>query len=359
METLDLDVQHTSDGKLKLQGHVIRTFNQGEGEPDVLAIVDVIKAIKGCTYNTAKVTLQRLINNNPELGTRVYPKPSGRREPCKCATASDLVYIISHLSNCPIAQKIREAGASLFSRVSGGDQRLHAVVDAARAEQERLAVDDPENIARAFGQQTEAEGGSEPPPPVAGVPAWAVEWRGERTGQKESGKSLKETIFERCSDKVRTIQEVENYMNQGVLCFEGATHAFKTQNGVPKDQPMADWMNTSQVNLRRLMQDKFHKTVKEHDGELTPNRVKSMARQERDFMQMVSKYYGQNEFDAEHYEGRVKKLEKRCLSLEKAQERTNKRLKTLERRKEASVTERNNESRNTIVALFANMRQGS
>jgi hypothetical protein len=76
------------------------------------------------------------------------------------ATIKDIVAIVSKLK-CDVGRRLAEYSAQLTSGLFGGDLRIANAALAAREEQERLAIEDPTNPARLFGEAVEADGGAD------------------------------------------------------------------------------------------------------------------------------------------------------------------------------------------------------
>lgn len=72
--------------------------------------------------------------------------------------ARGVVKLVNRL-NGPIAAGFRDKCADVFVRYLGGDDTLIAEIQGNRAEQERLAVEQPDHPARVFGEEVEAQQG--------------------------------------------------------------------------------------------------------------------------------------------------------------------------------------------------------
>lgn len=182
-----LDITTNENGDIFMYGTQVRVL---KGSPDMVAVVDSIGALRKTNYENAKKQLNRLLKDHPELRDKVVSIDFRGKGGVKsqAATINNLVYIIGKLKG-PVAALFAQKGADAWTRILGGDQTLHAEVDACREEQERLAVEDPSNPMRLFGKYIEDK--------TIGnltVAQYAPIWKKKRDIQKTVTKQLNEAI---------------------------------------------------------------------------------------------------------------------------------------------------------------------
>lgn len=156
-----------------------------------------------------------------------------------CASIGDLVYILSQLPG-EVGQKLANLGAATTTGLIGGDMRLVHATLAARAEQERMAAEDPTNPLRLFGEKAEAEGGA------------SIEWR--MTRQEPTNRNLA-AVENEVGARGMYHMRVQHEMNQGSMGFQEPTTAdFKRANDIPLSNPLMDYMTEEQVTARKLLE---------------------------------------------------------------------------------------------------------
>ena len=261
-------------------------------------------------------------------------------------TAEHLVLIASKIGG-PIAEAVAARGAELFTRVAGGDQRLHAEIDQNREMQRALAANDPGNAARTFGEYVEATGGGE-----MSLPEWAKDWREKRSEQKESGKRMIQVAY-KATDKPVFGQcaELNNYANQSCMGFEGTTKKFKKDHNIKDYIPLASWMNKDQLHFRDLMSRKLTKAIESMENP-TASQISAKAKEIRDKFKDMCDYSDCLGFDREHYEKKVMRLENNVKRVANANKKLTERVAALEARREHAES---SVKQNTIVSFLTNI----
>ena len=213
--------------------------------------------------------------------------------------------------------------------------------------QHKLAVNDPNNIARKLGEYVEATGGGE-----MSLPEWAKEWREKRSEQKESGKRMIQAAYEATEKPVfGQCAELNNYANQSCIGFEGTTKRFKKENNIKDYIPLASWMNKDQLHFRNLMQRKLTKAIESMDNP-TAATISAKAREIRDKYKDMCDYSDCLGFDREHYEKKVAHLENKIKRVVNTNKKLTDRVSALEARKESRESADLNVKQSTIISLF-------
>lgn len=168
------------------------------------------------------------------------------------------------------------------------------------------------------------------------VPLWANIWREQRNIQKTSGKNLRDAQRDIVSKMdVRLYAAIENMHNQAVLGFQGTTKQWKKENGIPDRVAVADCMDREQLDLRRLMSVRLIQLFSEIDDP-TPQNLKSCASKLKDFVAKTSEGFNLNAYHpvVDDETGQKTYIAKKVHKLELAHKRSQKRIKTLERKQE-------------------------
>ena len=159
------------------------------------------------------------------------------------ATIENIVYILSRMSG-EVGHKLADLGAACSTGLIGGDLRLAEATIAARAEQERLAVEDPKNPLRLFGEKAEAEGGA------SESLKDRLDWRPVRSDEKATNKALMDQQVAIGAGGA-FIPRIQNLINKGTLGFQQATTTeFKLDNQIEPSQPLGDHMSGVQLGAR-------------------------------------------------------------------------------------------------------------
>lgn len=164
------------------------------------------------------------------------------------------------------------------------------------------------------------------------LPQWVPEWRDARTNQMDRGKTLRDALKEMNLSDPAIYAIIENMHNQGVLGFGGTTKQWRRENGIPENKPLAEVMDKTQLDLRRMMSIKLMELYSQVDQ---PSRAE-IIRVTKGVQQKIadmSEYMGLNEYRPKvDEEGNDVYIGKRVRQLEALQRRSAKRLKTLERK---------------------------
>ena len=196
------------------------------------------------------------------------------------------------------------------------------------------------------------------------VPRWVPEWRDARTDQKDRGKTLRDVLKDLNIPDVNVYAMIENMHNQGVLGFSGTTTKWRRDNGVPDGKPLAECMDKTQLDLRRMMSLKLIELYSKVEEPSVAD-IKKVAEGVKAKIGAMSEYMNCNEYRPHLNEetGEETYIGKRVREIEKAQRRSIKRLKTLERRQallelvplpiaDAGVDQANDNRQLTIGAFF-------
>ncbi len=154
--------------ELTLEGLQAKARKTNESSPRV-AVYDVIAMVKRCDNNYAGQIYMRLMKAGKvpeceEVEQELVPAScmnqdssiwGGNRKPVRVASASEMVQILMQLPGETI---FKQNCADVIVRYLGGDTSLVADVIANRAEQERLADEDPDHPVRMMGEEVEARG---------------------------------------------------------------------------------------------------------------------------------------------------------------------------------------------------------
>ena len=165
------------------------------------------------------------------------------------------------------------------------------------------------------------------------VPKWVPEWRDARNDQKNRGKTLRDVLKELNIPDVNVYACIENMQNQGIYGFSGTTTKWRRDNGIPEGKPLAECMDKTQLDLRRMMSIKLIELYSEVE-EPTIAEIKRVAEGVKAKISSMSEYMSCNEYRPQLNEetGEETYIGKRVREIEKAQRRSIKRLQTLERR---------------------------
>ena len=122
-----------------------------------VSVVDVIRASKECSPDTARNIYARLLTAGAIAPIAVAPGPGnggrgGAHKPIPFASAEEVVKLLHAL---PGDTEFKRNAANVLVRYLGGDETLAAEVAENRAAQERLAVEAPDHPARLFGEAVE------------------------------------------------------------------------------------------------------------------------------------------------------------------------------------------------------------
>ncbi len=318
------------NGDIFMRGKKIRVK---KGMPDSIAVVDTIAALYDLNAKAAQKKWNRLLGDHPEVGDKTvsvrFSSRSGTSTPA--AGINNLVYIISKLKG-PVAEFFAKKGADSWTRILGGDQSLHAEVDACLAEQNRLAVEDPSNPMRAFGFYVEN----------MTTESAVLLWKEKRGKQKQETKHLADEIRNKGHGKPQVYATVNNYKNQAIFGFNGTTAAFKKENAIRSSEPMAELMTPMQLDLDSMMGYKIATSIKEANS-LTQTQLFSKARNVRDKTAEFARYIGIQGLNGERFGSSVRELDRE-------ERRENKRLRLLEKKKQLVIEQKAN---NPILKLFA------
>jgi hypothetical protein len=331
-----LDITTNENGDIFMNGTQVRVL---KGSPDMVAILDAFMALCKISYFAAKQRWFRLMKDFPEISNKIvtisFPGKSGAKSPG--AAINDLVYIIGKLKG-PVAALFAQKGADAWTRILGGDQTLHAEVDACREEQERLAVEDPSNPMRLFGKYIEDK--------TIGnltVAQYAPIWKKKRDIQKTVTKQLNEAITT-VGFKQPAYQIVSNYKNQAIFGFDGTTKAFKKDNAIKNEDSMAQYMTPMQLDLDKMMGFKIVTSIEETPS-ITKDQLFSMSRCVRDKTAEYAKFIGIQGLSDEQFGNKIHKLEVE-------ERKMNKRVLLLEKKKQLAIEAKRPRS-NPIASLFA------
>lgn len=164
------------------------------------------------------------------------------------------------------------------------------------------------------------------------LPQWVPEWRDARTNQMERGKTLRDALKEMNLSDPAIYAIIENMHNQGILGFSGTTKQWRRENGIPENKPLAEVMDKTQLDLRRMMSIKLMELYSQVDQPSRAEIIRVTKGVQRKIADM-SEYMGLNEYRPETDEaGNDVYIGKRVRQLEALQRRSAKRLKTLERK---------------------------
>lgn len=170
------------------------------------------------------------------------------------------------------------------------------------------------------------------------LPTWVPEWRDARSDQMSRGKTLRDALKELNLSDGSIYGIIENMHNQGVLGFEGTTKQWRRDNGIPEKKPLAEVMDKTQLELRRMMSLKLIELYSSIENPSIAE-VKKVAEGVKDRIKGMSEYMGCNEYRATTDEdGNEMYIGKRVRQLEAAHRRSVKRLATIERKQKIMET---------------------
>ena len=142
-----------------LLGREVKQVRKTSQVPPRVSVIDVISAFLGVSGNVAAVTLGRLKSEYPEVTSGCCDfkfKGRGQRgTPVACVRG--IVEIVVLLPGRHAA-RVRRQAAELLTRFLGGDLSLVDEICRNRGMQEELAVQNPEDPRRIFGEAVEAAG---------------------------------------------------------------------------------------------------------------------------------------------------------------------------------------------------------
>ena len=138
----------------KVVGASIQRLRKTDENPPRLSIVDVIMAMTGHTQTSAAKDLRKLVEQYPEMATRIdfnYKFKGERGRKSAVADVRGVVEIVMLLTS-PCASRLRQEVAQLMVRYVGGDLRIIQEVYEHHGLQEHLQVHAPGDLRCAFRQ---------------------------------------------------------------------------------------------------------------------------------------------------------------------------------------------------------------
>lgn len=221
------------------------------------------------------------------------------------ATIEDLVYIISKVPGDVARRRLAEASAATLTRFLGGDRTLADEVHAIADEQARLAETNPNHPARLFGEHVEERQRA------------AVEWRAQRTLQKQAGAEYADEIEASGFNSQFNHAHVNNRKNQAVIGFETTTTQFKNKHRIPKERALTEHMDKLQLSAHMFCSNVLKRKISEaapaSDAELRGCVDTESAR-----MKVMFAELGVHKKSLIHHEKKIKKLEKTMVAQKKA-----------------------------------------
>ena len=165
---------------------------------------------------------------------------------------------------------------------------------------------------------------------AAGLPRWVPEWRDARSEQMDRGKTLHDALKEMDLKDGSIYAIVENMHNQGVLGFNTTTTQFRKDNQLAKNKPLAEIMDKTQLDLRRMMSIKLIQLYSEVQNP-TVAQIKHVTLGVKNKIADMSAYMDCNRYKPEIDDrGNEVHIGKRVRELEAKHRRTLKRLKAIE-----------------------------
>ena len=142
-----------------LLGREVKQLRKTSQVPPRVSVIDVISAFLGVSGNVAAVTLGRLKSEYPEVTSGCCDfkfKGRGQRDtPVACVRG--IVEILVLLPGRQAA-RVRRQAAEILTRYLGGDLSLVDEICRNRGMQEELAIQNPGDARRVFGEAVEATG---------------------------------------------------------------------------------------------------------------------------------------------------------------------------------------------------------
>lgn len=150
----------------------------------------------------------------------------------------------------PVAAQVAEMEARNFAGVLGGDFRGIPQIINNRAEQERLASEDPNNILRVAGQYVEATGGASELELQKAKER--LEWRATREDQRAEYKARLD-VSKKLGLGMSFVFNTDDSLNKSSMGFEDKTTGmFKRRNKLPENRGVMDYATEEQVALRKV-----------------------------------------------------------------------------------------------------------
>jgi len=162
------------------------------------------------------------------------------------------------------------------------------------------------------------------------LPRWVPEWRDARTDQMDRGKTLREALHDMDLHDGAIYSIVENMHNQGVLGFDCTTTQWRKEHGLAKGKALAEVMDKTQLELRRMMAIKLLELYSTVENP-TSAQIRRLTQSVKEKIADMSVYMNCNCYKPESDDkGNEVPIGKRVRELEVKHRRTQKRLKTIE-----------------------------
>lgn len=286
--------------------------------PKKISVIDTICGISGKPPTVARTMWGRIKDLCPEIGDKVdmfkFPGQGQRETPV--ATINNLVYIIGKIPG-GVAQRLAQASAETLTRYLGGDKTLADEVHDIAALQAELAVSDPNHPARLFGEHAEAN------------IADAVEWRTQRTLQKEAGAECANEIKASGFSSQRNHAHVNNRKNQSVIGFDIATAQFKREHGIDQRIALTEFMNKEQLSAHMFMSNVLKRKISETAPKSNNDLITCVDRESARMKGMFAEL-GVHKQELVHYERRIAAIERELAAAKAIEDaRPKKQQKTL------------------------------
>ena len=172
--------------------------------------------------------------------------------------------------------------------MSAGDRALHdaiernkSVVDAAAERGDGLAV--------AF-QKTRAKDDDDGED--EDQLNWATEWIAERADQKSNNARLIATCRKMKPKPFDFTSKIQTYANQASVGFDCSTKAFKVDNAIPVQTPLAEYMSKNQLAIRDMYQGKVL-SEKHRNPDISAREITTKAIEHRDKFKEFLEYVGE------------------------------------------------------------------
>ena len=133
----------------------VRQIRKTAEDPPRISVIDVVSLVTGHTHHQAAQTLQRLLDDYPEVSSKIaHFRFSGRGQRDTPVTDAYGITEVVMLLRGKTATDARKQAASVLVRYLGGDLSMISEIAENRLSQEEMSEDDP---ARIFGETVESD----------------------------------------------------------------------------------------------------------------------------------------------------------------------------------------------------------